>query len=894
MVQEGRQRDLLASRWASVQIEGNPHRSRHAMMATQLATALRDRYALERELGYGGMATVYLAHDVRHDRKVALKVLRPELAAVIGAERFLAEIKVTANLQHPHILPLHDSGEADGFLFYVMPYVEGESLRDRLTREKQLAVDEAVRIATEAASALDYAHRHGVVHRDIKPENILLHDGAALVADFGIALAVSTAGRGRMTETGMSLGTPFYMSPEQAMGEREITGRSDVYSLGCVLYEMLTGDPPFTGSTAQAVVARVVTEAPRPLVPQRHTIPPHVEAAVLKALEKLPADRFATPSDFSAALSNKGFAVTGAAPTIALATRTAGFPIPGRRWWNPLSAATTAVAAAAIAAAVWGWLAKPPRPVSRFNVAFPKTERLALAEIGPRIALSPDGSTLVYVGPGEGGGRLWVRPMNQLSATPLAGTEGAREPFFSPDGRQIGFLVTTTFTLKVASLAGAPPVTLADTGMLGGGAAWGPDGYIYFDSPQGIRRMKATGGPREPVVTLDSTRKEVGHAWPEVLPNRKGILYRLRHAGQDAREYDIMVAELATGKQRVLVRGVLARYAPTGHLVYVTAEGKLLAARFDQNKLALTGPPTPLLEGLSVREFGAVDLALSRSGTLAYVTGAAGGTGQPVWVTREGKVQAVDSAWRGDFDEPAPALSPDAKWLALTAGRVAAGGGGTDIWVKRLDAGPFSRLTFDGTANIRPGWTPDGRDVLFVSDREGVQAFYRKRADGSGPPELVARESRGVGEGLISPDGRWALLRTVLGTPGNGDILGLRRGDSVQTPLIATEFAELAPALSPDGRWLAYVSMESGRGEVYVRPFPGVNQARWQVSRNGGTEPRWAHSGRELFYRNRNGELVAQEVVLGPAFASGRERVLFSALPYAVAVNHRAYDVKCG
>ncbi len=239
----------------------------------RLQSALADRYRLDREVGAGGMATVYLAEDVRHDRRVALKVLRPELAAVIGAERFLAEIKLTANLQHPHILPLFDSGEADGYLFYVMPFIKGETLRDRLNREKQLPVADAVRITTEVASALDYAHRNGVIHRDIKPENILLHDGQALVADFGIALAASKAGGSRMTETGMSLGTPHYMSPEQAMGEREITARSDVYALGAVLYEMLTGDPPFTGSTAQAVVARVVTESPRPLVPQRHTIP---------------------------------------------------------------------------------------------------------------------------------------------------------------------------------------------------------------------------------------------------------------------------------------------------------------------------------------------------------------------------------------------------------------------------------------------------------------------------------------------------------------------------------------------------------------------------------------------------------------------------------------------
>src|SRR5688572_25483514 len=271
--------------------------------AARLAGALADRYRIERELGAGGMATVYLAEDLRHHRKVAVKVLRPELAAVIGADRFLAEIRTTANLQHPHILPLFDSGEVDSLLFYVMPWIDGESLRERLTREKQLPVTDAVRIATEVASALDYAHRHGVVHRDIKPENILLHEGRAVVADFGIALALTQAGGSRLTETGLSLGTPMYMSPEQATGEREINARSDVYSLGAVTYEMLLGEPPFTGPSAQAIVARVLTEEPRPPGAVRRTVPLPVEDAVLAALEKLPADRPATAADFAGRLA---------------------------------------------------------------------------------------------------------------------------------------------------------------------------------------------------------------------------------------------------------------------------------------------------------------------------------------------------------------------------------------------------------------------------------------------------------------------------------------------------------------------------------------------------------------------------------------------------------------
>src|SRR5262245_57605422 len=273
--------------------------------ASNLNAALTGRYTIEREIGAGGMATVYLARDVRHNRKVALKVLKPELGAVLGVDRFLSEIKVTANLQHPNLLPLFDSGEAEGRLFYVMPFVEGESLRQRLTREKQLPVDEALHLATSIAGALDYAHRHGVIHRDLKPENILLHEGQPLIADFGIALAVRNAGGTRVTQTGLSLGTPQYMSPEQATGDRAIDGRTDIYSLGAVLYEMLTGDPPHLGSTAQAVIAKVLTDRPRGVRTSRASVPANVSAAVDRALEKLPADRFATAHDFAESLTGK-------------------------------------------------------------------------------------------------------------------------------------------------------------------------------------------------------------------------------------------------------------------------------------------------------------------------------------------------------------------------------------------------------------------------------------------------------------------------------------------------------------------------------------------------------------------------------------------------------------
>jgi tRNA A-37 threonylcarbamoyl transferase component Bud32 len=355
---------------------------------TRLAAALADRYRIERELGQGGMATVYLAHDVRHDRKVAVKVLRPELAAVIGGERFLAEIRTTANLQHPHILPLFDSGQVDGTVFYVMPYVEGESLRDRLVREKQLPIADAVRIAGEIATALDYAHRHGVIHRDIKPENVLLHDGQALVADFGIALAVSSAGGGtRMTETGMSLGTPHYMSPEQAMGERTVDLRTDIYALGCVLYEMLAGEPPFTGPTAQSIVAKVMNEKPAPLMLRRDTVPPEVEDAVLTALAKLPADRFGSAAEFAAAISPAGTRT---------AVRRAGRAVAGPRGASARSlwlAALAGAAATAVVATVAWWSVgrRAPSLVAEERAQHSFTGKAWLP------ALSPDGTFLAYI-----------------------------------------------------------------------------------------------------------------------------------------------------------------------------------------------------------------------------------------------------------------------------------------------------------------------------------------------------------------------------------------------------------------------------------------------------------------------------------------------------------------
>ena len=841
----------------------------------RLSAALSDKYRLESELGEGGMATVYLAQDIKHNRRVAVKVLRPELAAVIGAERFLTEITTTANLQHPHILPLFDSGEADSFLFYVMPYVQGETVRDRISREKQLPVADAVRIASEVASALDYAHRHGVIHRDIKPENILLHDGSALVADFGIALAASKAGGTRMTETGMSLGTPHYMSPEQAMGEREITARSDVYALGCVLYEMLTGDPPFTGSTAQAIVARVVTESPRSMTSQRHTIPPQVEAAVLTSLEKLPADRFATAAEFAAALADPSYA---SKTTVMMAAA------PGRGRLSGLATPLAVFAAIATIAALWGWLRPaPPRPTLRYTMVFPEGKELS-NDRGTRFAISPDGSKIVYAGQGPEGTQLFLLDRSQLEPVSLPGTDGGIVPFFSPDGRQVGFMLLGNGAIKVMPLSGAPPVTIADSGLGADGATWSADGYIYFDGltgggTTGLVRVPAAGGPLEQVTTVDTAKGEQDHFWPVAIPGGRGVLFTVQY--RSARQASsIAVYDQEADTYRTLVQGLTARYAPTGHLVYVSPAGDLLAVKFDRKRLQVEGQPVALTTNIAGRAFGAVDLALSSSGTLLYQVGEVNTDPATVaYVTRDGRFTPVDSGWSSSFQTLA--LSPDGRQLAVSL----VANGEQQLWIKQLPDGPLSKLTFDGQNNLRPSWHPDGQMVGYTSQSLGFAAV---RADGSDQPRIVVTDTarNGVQEGAWSRDGAWIVYRTT-----SRDILARRSsGDTALVPLLVTQnFQEIEPTLSPDGRWLAYASNESGRYEIYIRPFPDTQRAKWQVSTDGAADPLWSHSGRELFFFTNNGMVTSVEVLPGATFTMGRRTPLFSASQ--TAGGPRSWDI---
>ena len=848
----------------------------------RLAEALVDRYRLERELGQGGMATVWLAYDLRHDRRIAIKVLRPELAAVIGAERFLTEIRTTANLQHPHILGLIDSGEAAGQLWYAMPYVEGESLRDRIQREKQLPVTDAVRLAREVAGALDYAHRHGVIHRDIKPENILLHDGSALVADFGIALAASRAGDGtRMTETGMSLGTPHYMSPEQAMGQRDLDARSDVYALGAVLYEMLAGEPPFTGPTAQAIVARVVTEEPRPLTAQRRTIPGHVEAAVLTALNKLPADRFATAAEFARALEDPGFRAT------TLITRAGGRAAesPSRR---AALYALTAFALVASALAAWGWLRQPANVVEeasawrvRFGVVDPSWGYVNFAT-----SLSPDGRTIVYadsVGPAPGsraGGalpQLFLKAEGTHVGQPIAGTVGGYAPFFSPDGRSIAF-ATLGGSLVRMNVAGGSPTVLSDSAGNGAGA-WLEDGSIVFPDRQGARLLLVadTGGAVLRLTTADTIGRSIVHVTP--LPGSRGALF-------EACVGLILCSQIETwlyqhpggGVRRLLTGASRAHYLPSGHVVYLQGDGTIAAVPFDLQALRVSGAPVLLRAGAATDGVRGGMVVSRDGGTLLYAAGAVvrspGLLPDLVLVDRAGRVTPVPGgdtlrvAGNGGLN-----LAPDGRAVAYDREEPASGR--TDIFIKQLPDGPVSRLTFEGNQNIRPSWSGDGRHILWVSDRNGIQELWRQRADGSGAAERVFGEKRPVFDGRWSADGQWLIYRTDDLSAGSGDIMALNLRDSTTVTVAATRFEETGPELSPDGRWIAFSSSLSGRKEVYVRPFPGVEGGQWQVSVDGGSEPRWSRDGRELFYWSDAGEMVRAAVTLEPAFAVTTRTVLF-------------------
>jgi len=855
----------------------------------RLNAALEGRYRVERWLGEGGMATVYLARDQRHNRPVALKVLKPDLAAAMGAERFLAEIETTARLRHPHILPLFDSGEADGFLFYVMPYVEGETLQERLDREKQLPVAEAVKIAAAVAAALQTAHEAGVVHRDVKPANILLGAGGPLVADFGIALAVEGAvGATRLTETGLRVGTPHYMSPEQATGDETVGRASDTFALACVLYQMLVGEPPYTGRTAQAILGKLVAGAPVSATAARRSVPPNVDAAIQKALERLPADRFGEVEDFAKALADPSFR-HGEANGVSAATN--------RRW----QVGAFAVGAAAVALALvstWALTrSAPPAPTLRVSIALPEPRTGSLGTIG----LSRDGSALVYEGPSEvGTHQLWVRRWSELNASPLPGTVGGVHGSFSPDGREISYMDrgsrdqsgltgSRADRLMVTSLDGGVPRVLHEPIM--GYPRWGADGYVYFMDREtgGISRIAGEGGSVQR-ITERQEGEQTPHYNPWFVEEGDAVLFVVSVGGtQQIRAVDLGSREITT----LVSGGVRPHPTSTGHLVYMTPAGVLTAAPFDAEEMVVTGAAVPLVDGLVYR-VSYSSLALSENGTLVYTTRGRSTRYQPVWVDRGGRATPIDPEWGYDPGRaPGLSLSPDGTRLAFSM----MGDVTEDVWIKELPRGALTRLTVSEYAE-RPRWTQDGRITYVSPNRLGPGALYARSGDGTGSAELLLSHEKAIAEGVLSRTGDWLIARVGMGFGGPNfgmDVIGIGPGvDSESIPLIVTEFDESSVMLSPDGRWLTYVSDETGRNEIYVRPFPGVDAGKWGVSVGGGGMPLWSRDGGRIFYVNAAREMVEARISTTPSFAVRDRESLFAIgrdLRIGQSGNYTLYDI---
>jgi serine/threonine-protein kinase len=854
-------------------------------IGSSLADAIRDRYALDRELGRGGMATVYLADDRKHGRKVAIKVLHPELSAVLGSDRFLAEIKLTASLQHPHILGLIDSGAANGHLYYVMPFVAGESLRQRLDREKQLPVAEALRLATEVADALDYAHQRGVIHRDIKPENILLQGGHALVADFGIALAVQEAGGSRMTQTGLSLGTPQYMSPEQASGERALTARSDIYALGAVTYELLTGDPPFTSNTVQGVLAKVMTEEPRRPSVLRKSVPPHVDAALLTALQKIPADRFSGSAEFARAL---------AAPAV-----------PGRptRIAPQRPKLLAALGVLVLLALGGGYLVRQlhsreavpeaPNDVRRLSLSLPDTAPLAIGTGRPALALVPDGSRLLYVARVHGENVVLIRDLISDSLGIIAGSIGATGPLVSPSGDVAGFVVGQDFVATPIN-GGRPRLVEALTPVTRG-AAWLTDSTAAVATdPNGwiVKVPLREGTTLEHQLWLSSGPDKApggGYAWPELLPSGKALLYVITD-GADPSTWRIAVRALSGGPERIVIEGGSnPRYAGSGHIVFVRQDA-LWAVPFDPERLEVRGRPVLVQQGVLTEADGLAHYTLSTDGTLVY---AAGGGWQPsrrlVWVSANGTLDTLPIA-AGMYENVA--LAPDGQRVAL----VRADGSNHDVWLGDLTRGTLLPLTHDPGEDGSPVWSPDGRKIALASEQSG------------GPPKLAIADLAGGGVRLAvdtgprfsaptawSSDGRLYFVSSAVGmgrSATGGDIAVLDR--SQERFWLQTTREERSAVPTPDGHWVAYVSDESGRDEVYLRSASGTGEPI-PVSTGGGVEPRWGRSGRTLYFRQGD-RVLAVDITRGTSasihLSSPRKFVqLPSSFVTGAGFNGAAWDI---
>jgi serine/threonine-protein kinase len=845
---------------------------------SRLTSTLADRYRVERELGAGGMATVFLAHDVRHGRDVAIKVLHPDLGAALGGERFLSEIRTTARLQHPHILPLLDSGEADGLLYYVMPYVTGETLRARLERERQLPIDDALRIAREVADALGDAHAHGIVHRDIKPENILLHGGHAVVADFGIALAVQTAGGHRITQTGLSLGTPQYMSPEQATGERTIDARSDIYSLGAVTYEMLVGDPPFSGSTVQAIVAKVLTERPTAPTALRDTIPPSVERAVLRSLSKLPADRFATAEKFADALvvTDAGLAAAATGP------RTGGATSDRPRRARATDVAVLAAVAFLAAAIAWSLARRTAAPAASWSSYSQLTDASGV-ETSP--SLSPDAQYFAYSSDARGSFDIYVQRVGGRTPQLVAGDSAVDElwPAYSPDGRSIAYAVRGG-GIYVVGATGESPRRLT---AFGSNPSWSPDGRrIAFGSEEvrsaynvnakGMLWIVDVEGGEPRRIAMSGEEGKYEPAWS---PSGDRIAFWSTAGGQR----DLETARI-DGSDRVKVTGdrevdFAPAWAPDGKSLYFASDRGgtmgLWRIGIDESTGRAIGMPEPVASGVDV----AMDLPqVSRDGS-ALIFRSKLESVNPASIAFDraaARIGAVTLLQHRTGTLVPTDVSPDGRWIALSNELDRQ----QDIFIMHPDGTGLTRLTDDAARDWMPRFTPDGQSLTFYSNLRGKYDAYSIRLDGSGRTQLTDIPP-GIAFSMFAPDGK-RLLSTVIP---HGAVIGSAPWPVTRKTarMLDTRVpgGEVGPSYwSKTGRWLAGYVLDSA-GEA--TGLGVIDTVTWRASRlnddGHSYNSAWLPGDRELVYFTRKGTLTIQNV------ESRERRPLTGMLPYPPDLN---------
>ena len=828
---------------------------RRAKLVNAMALRAGDKlgpYEILAPLGAGGMGEVYKARDTRLDRLVAVKMLPEHIARREDRRaRFEREARAVASLNNPHICALHDIGNQDGTPYMVMELLEGEPLATRIEKGAIL-LEQALALAAQIADALDRAHRAGVTHRDVKPENIMLTRDGVKVLDFGLAKSTAKPGpteetlTGVLTTEGTVLGTPQYMAPEQFEG-KEADARSDIWAFGAVLYEMVTGHKAFPGKSYSSLVGAILSAEPAPMAMKPFT-PAWLERLVRRCLAKDPEDRWQSMRDVVLELRS---------PVV-----DSGGPARASRWpW--IAFAAVATLAFLVLAAIHFRERPPEQPVLTMSILPP--EKAVFSET----VISPDGKLLAFTAISGGKRQLWVRPLHAPAAQPLAGTEQAEYPFWSPDSRWIGFFAQGK--LKKIEAAGGSAQTLCEAAN-GRGGTWSEGGVIvYAELSAGLFRVPAQGGTAVRITTPDRAKGEASHRWPVFLSGGRRYLYEIAASNENTN--GIYLASLDS-KERVRLVGETSspgyaeRPAGDGYLLFARSE-TLMAQHFDAAKGAVAGEAFPVAEKVGIDALrGRASFSVSGNGILVYDSGS-GGQMQLAWMDRRGKrIETVGEPVTGLLR---PGLSPDQNQVAFA---LSGPGQSVDIWLRNLVRGIVTRFTFHPGIDWAPVWSPDGGRIVFCSSREGAFDLYVKSASGAGQEELLLK----TGNNKFATDwgaGGRLLLYQELDPKTKYDrwVLPIE-GERKPAAFPRTEFNERDGAFAPDGKWIAYISDESGRGEVYVQPYPATG-AKWQVSKDGGHWPRWRSDGRELYWMQEDGTLIAAEVIAGQTLQSGTPAALF-------------------